>query len=59
MSGGTGWGDVMGGNKPPAQGPGPGQMLMKNGDDGPFNNMPMFMSQVQMLKEVSSIDNLI
>lgn len=33
VSSGNNWGEQLGGNKPPAQGPGPGNQHLSNGED--------------------------
>jgi hypothetical protein len=55
MAGGTSWGEQMGGNKPPAQGPGPGQQpgpqqlhqKQMNGEDVSSIQQQIMMQQQQ------------
>lgn len=43
----TGWEEVLGGNKPPAQGPGPGQQQMNGGDENVVGGPPNVTMQQQ------------
>lgn len=58
MSGGTGWGEQIGGNKPPAQGPGPGNQqhppLMNGGDDSLNHNS---MQKIQLQQQIAYCKN--
>lgn len=48
----TGWEEVLGGNKPPAQGPGPGQQQQQmNGDDNGGGNVVVVPPNVTMQQQ--------
>lgn len=61
MSSGSNWGEQLGGNKPPAQGPGPGNQHLNGEDPNVPNVLQRQLQQQQlhhMMQQVMEISHL-